>query len=202
MEGPFTCVWTMLKMHVHVLIAEHTSCFSWHKSEQLSVVGGGCYTGQQKSRFSTWQAHVGFPKPLVGFPRPSLRLFKAIESGGQGGLRLVLRDTFYTPAFPDLLTVCKATGSCNKAPTRLLQLTRQCSRRQTAVTDSDRFNGRTQRFRSRGNHDHGGHFSRGGKSADGLKTMLAADRDREASSPLTPSLPHPSMEVGRAAVPL
>lgn len=142
------------------------------------------------------------PSPWLGSLGLLPACVKAMESGGQGGLRLVLRDTFYTPAFPDLLTVCKVTGSCNEAPTRLLQLTRQCSRRQTAVTDSDRFNGRTQRFRSRGNHDHGGHFSRGGKSADGLKTMLAADRDREASPPLTPSLPHPSMEVGRAAVPL
>lgn len=97
MEGPYTCVWTMLKTHVHVLIAEHTFYFSWRKSEQLPMVGN-CYTGQQNSRFSTWQVHVGFPKPLDGVPYAfSPPCVKATESGGQGGLRLVLTDTFLTP---------------------------------------------------------------------------------------------------------
>lgn len=97
MEGLYTCVWTMLKMHMHILIAEYTSYFSWHKSEQLPVVGH-CYTGQQNSRFSTWRVHVGFPKPLDGVPSAfSPPCVKATESGGQGELRLVLTDTFLTP---------------------------------------------------------------------------------------------------------
>lgn len=64
-------------MHVHILIAEHTSYFSWRKSEQLPVVGG-CYTGQQKSRCT--KVYVGFPKSLDGFPKPSLCLVSKQQS--------------------------------------------------------------------------------------------------------------------------
>lgn len=50
--------------------------------------------------------------------------------------------------------------------------------------------------------DHEEITTRGGKSADGLKTMLAVGSDRKTSPLLTPSLLRPSVEVGRSAVPL